>query len=76
MKEFNIDTIKDVMIFSPKPFRIQFDKDYFEKGYILYAGKEVARVRIVKVFKERWYKKLLRMMGIYLPVYQVQVEKV
>jgi hypothetical protein len=76
MKKFNIDTFKDVMIYSPSSYRIQFDKDYFEKGDILFAGEEVARVRVVKVFKERWYKKLLRMVGIYLPVYQVRVEKV
>jgi len=60
-----------------KPFILKFEENYFKKSDILFCGEPEYKVRITKVYKYNWYRKLLNFFGIPFKLFNcVKVEEI
>ena len=58
-----------------KPFLLKFEDSFFQKGNILNSGLPNVQLRIIKVYKFNWYRKLLHFFGFKFKMFNcVKVE--
>lgn len=46
-----------------KTFVIKFDREHFKKGDLLTYGASITTLKVIKVYKLTWWRKLLMRMG-------------